>query len=245
MKSCLEDDRRDRDCSRRGAGTGRAQRVCDDARMGGAHRGAGRRQGDDLHGDQRAAGRRITSRPSRASSPARAARISSSPPAPSSRSAGCRWSRSRPAIRRSSPASPGYFEAASYVTLLEKPARLDRSEGDVHPGGNPHIQTDPRNIASRRRVRSPRGLPSSTPPTPRTTRRATRRSPSAGARRSRTGKSRRRRSRARRSSSSTRRSPISRSGSGSMKSRHSSPSPASSRRPRISPKSSRRCNGSR
>jgi zinc/manganese transport system substrate-binding protein len=41
---------------------------------------------------------------------------------------------------------PGYFEAASFVTLLEKPARLDRSEGDVHPGGNPHIQTDPRNI---------------------------------------------------------------------------------------------------
>jgi zinc/manganese transport system substrate-binding protein len=44
------------------------------------------------------------------------------------------------------PGKPGYFEAASYVTLLEKPARLDRSEGDVHPGGNPHIQTDPRNI---------------------------------------------------------------------------------------------------
>ena len=42
---------------------------------------------------------------------------------------------------------PGYFEAAGYATLLEKPARLDRSEGDVHPGGNPHIQTDPRNIA--------------------------------------------------------------------------------------------------
>ena len=42
---------------------------------------------------------------------------------------------------------PGYFEAAGYVTLLEKPTRLDRSEGDVHPGGNPHIQTDPRNIA--------------------------------------------------------------------------------------------------
>jgi zinc/manganese transport system permease protein len=33
------------------------------------------------------------------------------------------------------------------VPLLEKAARLDRSEGDVHPGGNPHIQTDPRNIA--------------------------------------------------------------------------------------------------
>jgi zinc/manganese transport system substrate-binding protein len=45
------------------------------------------------------------------------------------------------------PGKPGYFEAASFVTLLEKPARLDRSEGDVHPGGNPHIQTDPRNIS--------------------------------------------------------------------------------------------------
>jgi zinc/manganese transport system substrate-binding protein len=44
------------------------------------------------------------------------------------------------------PGKPGYFEAAGYVTLLEKPARLDRAEGDVHPGGNPHIQTDPRNI---------------------------------------------------------------------------------------------------
>ncbi len=39
----------------------------------------------------------------------------------------------------------GYFEAARHVTLLELPTRLDRSEGDVHPGGNPHIQTDPRN----------------------------------------------------------------------------------------------------
>lgn len=44
------------------------------------------------------------------------------------------------------PGKPGYFEAAGYVTKLEIPARLDRSEGDVHPGGNPHIQTDPRNI---------------------------------------------------------------------------------------------------
>jgi zinc/manganese transport system substrate-binding protein len=49
-----------------------------------------------------------------------------------------------PAIQ---PGKPGYFEAAPYVALLEKPTRLDRAEGDVHPGGNPHIQTDPRNIA--------------------------------------------------------------------------------------------------
>ena len=41
---------------------------------------------------------------------------------------------------------PGYFEAASHVALLEKPARVDRSMGDVHPGGNPHIHLDPRNI---------------------------------------------------------------------------------------------------
>ncbi|HUX29332.1 MAG TPA: zinc ABC transporter substrate-binding protein [Thiobacillus sp.] len=42
---------------------------------------------------------------------------------------------------------PGQFFAAQYVPLLEKPAVLDRSAGDVHADGNPHIQTDPRNIA--------------------------------------------------------------------------------------------------
>jgi len=42
---------------------------------------------------------------------------------------------------------PGYFEAAPLVPMAEKPTRLDRAEGDVHPLGNPHIQTDPRNIA--------------------------------------------------------------------------------------------------
>jgi len=45
------------------------------------------------------------------------------------------------------PGRPGYFEAARYVTMLDKPARIDRSQGDVHAAGNPHIQTDPRNIA--------------------------------------------------------------------------------------------------
>ncbi len=42
---------------------------------------------------------------------------------------------------------PGYFEAAPLVPMVEKPTRLDRAEGDVHALGNPHIQTDPRNIA--------------------------------------------------------------------------------------------------
>lgn len=44
------------------------------------------------------------------------------------------------------PGKPGNFEAASYVRKLEIPTRLDRAEGDVHVGGNPHIQTDPRNF---------------------------------------------------------------------------------------------------
>ena len=30
--------------------------------------------------------------------------------------------------------------------MLEVPTRLDRADGDVHAAGNPHIQTDPRNI---------------------------------------------------------------------------------------------------
>lgn len=41
---------------------------------------------------------------------------------------------------------PGYFEAAAYVRMLEVPTRLDRADGDVHAAGNPHIQTDPRNL---------------------------------------------------------------------------------------------------
>src|SRR5690606_4360610 len=40
----------------------------------------------------------------------------------------------------------GYFLAANFVRLLDVPTRLDRSEGDVHASGNPHIQTDPSNI---------------------------------------------------------------------------------------------------
>lgn len=42
----------------------------------------------------------------------------------------------------------GHFDAADWVRKLEVPSKLDRSEGDVHAAGNPHIQTDPRNIAN-------------------------------------------------------------------------------------------------
>ena len=47
---------------------------------------------------------------------------------------------------RVQPGQPGNFEAARYVHMLEVPTRLDRADGDVHAGGNPHIQTDPRNF---------------------------------------------------------------------------------------------------
>src|SRR5258708_315575 len=43
--------------------------------------------------------------------------------------------------------SPGYFEASQYVVKLEVPKVLDRALGDLHPGGNPHVHTDPPNIA--------------------------------------------------------------------------------------------------
>jgi zinc/manganese transport system substrate-binding protein len=42
---------------------------------------------------------------------------------------------------------PGNFAAADFVRKLDVPAQLDRAQGDVHAAGNPHIQTDPRNIA--------------------------------------------------------------------------------------------------
>jgi len=45
------------------------------------------------------------------------------------------------------PGRPGYFEAAGFVPKLDLPTQLDRAAGDVHASGNPHIQTDPRNIA--------------------------------------------------------------------------------------------------
>jgi zinc/manganese transport system substrate-binding protein len=44
------------------------------------------------------------------------------------------------------PGKPGNFEVAAFVPKLEVPTRLDRADGDVHALGNPHIQTDPRNI---------------------------------------------------------------------------------------------------
>ncbi|MCB9730907.1 MAG: zinc ABC transporter substrate-binding protein [Deltaproteobacteria bacterium] len=40
---------------------------------------------------------------------------------------------------------PGYLDASVGVRLMEVPqTRIDRSQGDIHPGGNPHYMHDPR-----------------------------------------------------------------------------------------------------
>lgn len=46
------------------------------------------------------------------------------------------------------PGAVGYMEASSFVLRVGTTADVDRSQGDIHPMGNPHIQTDPRNIAA-------------------------------------------------------------------------------------------------
>ncbi|MET3133151.1 zinc/manganese transport system substrate-binding protein [Oxalobacteraceae bacterium GrIS 1.11] len=45
------------------------------------------------------------------------------------------------------PGQPGNFEAGAFVTRLDVPGKVDRSDGDVHAAGNPHIQQNPHNIA--------------------------------------------------------------------------------------------------
>ena len=53
----------------------------------------------------------------------------------------------RGARRGVQPGQPGHLMAADHVEVLERPERVDRSLGDIHPTGNPHVHLDPRNIA--------------------------------------------------------------------------------------------------
>jgi len=48
--------------------------------------------------------------------------------------------------------NPGYFMAADFVRKLEVPQIVDRSQGDIHPRGNPHVHLNPSNIARIGRV---------------------------------------------------------------------------------------------
>ena len=41
------------------------------------------------------------------------------------------------------PGSVGYFDASTAITPKEVPLNVDRSMGDLHPGGNPHYYTSP------------------------------------------------------------------------------------------------------
>ncbi len=44
------------------------------------------------------------------------------------------------------PGNHGHFFAADFVNKLDIPKNLDRSHGDVHGEGNPHVHTSPENI---------------------------------------------------------------------------------------------------
>lgn len=44
------------------------------------------------------------------------------------------------------PGSAGYLMAADVVELLEVPVVVDRSMGDIHPQGNPHVHLNPYNL---------------------------------------------------------------------------------------------------
>ncbi len=50
--------------------------------------------------------------------------------------------------RKVLPGGAGYMEASGYVLRLDATDRVDRAGGDIHPLGNPHIQTNPHNIAA-------------------------------------------------------------------------------------------------
>lgn len=44
--------------------------------------------------------------------------------------------------------APGHVRASEGIQLLDVPAALDRSLGDLHAAGNPHFMMDPRNAAT-------------------------------------------------------------------------------------------------
>ena len=46
------------------------------------------------------------------------------------------------------PGSAGYLEASGVVERFDVSANVDRASGDIHPLGNPHVETNPHNIAA-------------------------------------------------------------------------------------------------
>jgi len=43
------------------------------------------------------------------------------------------------------PGQAGYIDCSVRINVLEPPTRIDRTEGDIHPKGNPHYNLDPVN----------------------------------------------------------------------------------------------------
>ena len=44
------------------------------------------------------------------------------------------------------PGKLGYLVASNYTPVIDIPEKVDRSHGDVHPEGNPHVHLNPNNI---------------------------------------------------------------------------------------------------
>ena len=44
------------------------------------------------------------------------------------------------------PNAKSFLNLSHYVEMIQKPRSVDRSQGDVHPDGNPHYHLDPNNI---------------------------------------------------------------------------------------------------
>jgi len=58
--------------------------------------------------------------------------------------------------RKVMPGTDGYMEASSFVLRVDATADVDRSKGDIHPQGNPHIQVNPHNVTTVARALSVR-----------------------------------------------------------------------------------------
>lgn len=43
------------------------------------------------------------------------------------------------------PGAPGFVNCSDGIQVLEKPGQVDRSQGEIHPWGNPHYNIDPTN----------------------------------------------------------------------------------------------------
>jgi zinc/manganese transport system substrate-binding protein len=50
------------------------------------------------------------------------------------------------------PGAPGLVDLSQSVTLIEKPSNVSRSEGDIHPDGNPHFVLDWHNVPALARM---------------------------------------------------------------------------------------------